>query len=273
MRRNTIGLVIHHYKDMFGTFSAMEKIRGAKDAAFKKGVDLLIHISKKGSEFNYKAVDGVLFADLFENENLISKAKRLKIPYIILEYFDSKSPHNCIGIDNKGAVVKLIDKLANMGHKDIAIVTGKLEAKIGKDRLDGYLEGLRKNKLKINKRYIIAGDWTKESGVRAFKKLKKYDKIPTAIFVSGDEMALGVIEEVKRQGLRIPEDLSIIGFDDIPIASSDNISLSTVRQPLYDIGRRGVENLVKIIKEKNKKSIKLLLRDSKVILRKSVMAI
>lgn len=271
MKKNlVIGLVIHHYKDMFGTFSAMEKISGAKDAAFEEGVDLLIHIANKKTKFNFKGIDGVLFADLFENENLVKQAIKLKIPYMVLEYFDDRSVYNCIGMDNNYQVVKIIDKLASLGHKKIAIITGKLGAKIGKDRLYGYIEGLEKNKISLNKKYIIKGDWTRASGIEAFRKLVKCEEMPSAIFVAGDEMALGVMEEAKKRGFKIPRDISIIGFDDIPLASSPDISLSTVKQPLYEMGKAGLKSVVSLTKIKRKSPLKILLKTGKIILRKSV---
>ncbi len=132
------------------------------------------------------------------------------------------------------------------------------------------MKALKEKKIQINKEYIVVGDWSKKSGSCAMQKLLRLRLLPSAIFVSGDEMALGAIETVKERGLKIPEDISFMGFDDIPEASSQKYLLTTVKQPLEELGTLGVKYLKSFILKKNSKPVKILLRNTEIVIRKSV---
>jgi LacI family transcriptional regulator len=166
--------------------------------------------------------------------------------------------------------MEVVDYLVNLGHRNIATIAGKLHAQAGAERLSGYRKGMKANGIELNNEYIIKGDWSKESGKKALDRLLKIRPAPTAVFVAGDEMAIGVIEEAKQRGLDVPGDLSVIGFDDIPLASSNLISLTTVKQPLYEVGRLGVRYLKNIIDKKEKGPVKVLLNNTQIVSRSSV---
>ncbi len=279
MKKITLGLVLPHYPHMFSTFYTMEIIQGASKGALSLGVDLLIHIAHQSGDgndepdlkiFSTSFASGLLFADVMGNERLVEKAREKKIPYIILNYFDKKSPDNCIGIDNEAAGKEVVDYLVRIGHRHIATITGKLQAQAGIDRLAGYQQGLQENGIAVDNEYIIKGDWSKEAGRKALDKILKMKPVPTAVFVAGDEMAIGLIEEAKQRGVDIPKELSVVGFDDIPLASSSLISLTTIKQPLYEVGRLGVKYLKDIVEKKSKTPVKVLLNNVQIISRKSV---
>jgi LacI family transcriptional regulator len=282
MKNITVGLIIPHYPQMFSTFYTMEVVQGVSKGALSLNVDLLIHIAHKvrGEEekaelkfFDPHFVNGLLFADIMGNEKLVKEVRAKEIPYIILNYFDKESKDNCIGIDNESASLEVINYLVGLGHRRIATITGKLQAQAGRDRLLGYKKGLKNNRLELNDDYILEGDWTKEAGRKALERILKLDPRPTAVFVAGDEMAFGLIEEAKQRGIDIPGDLSVVGFDDIPLASSNLISLTTVKQPLYEVGRLGIRHLKDIIEKKEKGPLKILLNNTQIITRKSVKSL
>lgn len=270
MKKVTLGLAIPCYPQMFSTFYTMEIIQGISGSILGSNVDILVHIAQKKAKddlkiFDRSAVSGILFADHMGNEELIKKAKLKKIPHVILNYYDKKAKHNCIGIDNQSAAKKAVDYLVKQGHKNIAIVTGKLKAQAGKDRLAGYKAGLKKHKISASKKNIIQGDWTEDAGRKALAKILKTSPRPSAVFVSGDEMALGLIKAAKAKKVSIPDDLSVVGFDDIQQASTSN--LTTVKQPLYEVGKLGVKSLLKVIKNGKKQPVKTLLKTSKIVQR------
>jgi LacI family transcriptional regulator len=263
---------------MFSTFYAMEIIQGVSKGLLNyKGVELFIHIERANDPkkegippiLNKDIVAGILFADITGNERLIQKARDKKVPFIILNHFNAKSKDNCVGIDNANAAVDVVDYLVKLGHKNIAIINGELKAQAGSERLLGFKKGLKKNGLKLNNRYVVNGDWSEKSGYTAMQKLAKLSKPPTAVFVVGDEMAFGAIRYAKEKGLRIPNDISIVGFDDVPLAASNSINLTTVKQPLYELGNLGIKNIINLVKEKRKKRIKILLTDTQLIIRGS----
>lgn len=263
--RLTITLLIPRYQNMFSTFYTLEIIKEVSKSAIDFDVDLLIETSWKTSPLS-----GILFADIMGNEHWIKRARKKNIPYLILNYYEQKSKDNCIGIDNKEASVEAVNYLIKSGHRRIATITGKLNAQAGIHRLEGFKKALRMSKIDLDKRYIITGDWTKEAGKQAAKKLIALKGPPTAIFVAGDEMAIGAMEAAKEKGLRVPEDVSFVGFDNIPQTQRAEISLTTVEQPFSDLARLGIKYLVQIIKKKVKPPVKVLLENTKLIKRKSV---
>jgi LacI family transcriptional regulator len=267
MKKNrlAITLLIPHYQNMFSTFYTLEIIKEVSRAAIDLDVDLLIETA-----WHAKASSGILFADTMGNEKWIKKARKEKMPYLILNYYDKSARDNCIGIDNEKATFEAVNYLFQAGHRRIATITGKLNAQAGVQRLKGYKKALQAKKININNKYIVKGDWAKESGRAAMKKLLSLDKSPTAVFVSGDEMALGAMEAAKDAGLRIPTDISFVGFDNIPQAELPEIGLTTVQQPFSDLARLGLKQLVAVIKKKSKLPVKILLKNTKLIQRASV---
>ncbi len=266
MKKNrlTIGLSIPYYQKMFSSFYTLEIIKEVSQAAIRLNVDLLIETGKAMS-----GISGILFADIMGNELLVKKARK-KIPFVILNYYDKDSRDNCIGIDNEKASAEIVNYFARMGHKRIATITGKLNAQAGVQRLAGFKKAIQSENIDLDNRYIVAGDWTKESGRQAMKQLLALKVPPTAVFVTGDEMALGAIEAVKEAGLEIPKDISLVGFDNIPQTSAPGISLSTVEQPFPELAQLGMKYLIQIIKKKSKQPVKILLSGTKLIKRASV---
>ncbi len=267
MKKNrlTVGLIIPHYQKMFSTFYTLEIIKEVSRAAIRENVDLLIETAGE-----IPAVSGILFADVMDNELAIKRARRRKIPYIILNYYNKDSAENCIGIDNEKAGFEAVDYLVASGHRRVAIITGKLTAQAGIQRLEGFKRALRERGIDLNKRYVVTGDWSKESGRRAMKRLLNLRVSPTAVFAAGDEMALGAIKAIEEAGLRIRKDISLFGFDNIPEACSARVSLSTIGQPLAELAEFGVSCLVKVIRKRLKQPVKILLGNTRLIKRTSV---
>lgn len=267
MKKNrlSISLIIPYYQKMYSSFYTLEIIKEVSKAGIRHDVDLLIDTRLRPDH-----KDGILFADLFGNEPLIKKAKARKIPHLILNYYCKDAKTNCIGIDNQKASLEAVSYLIASGHRRIATITGKLDAQAGLERLEGFKQALKKKHIELDKRYILNGDWTRESGSFAMKKLLAFAHPPTAVFVAGDEMALGAIEEAREAGLKIPEDISFVGFDNIPQAELGGVPLTTVEQPLAELAELGMKRLIQIIRKKIKPPIKLLLKNTRLIKKASV---
>ncbi len=267
MRKNrlTIGLIIPYYQRMFSTFYTLEIIKEVSRAASRLDIDLLIDTTWRVSD-----ISGILFVDIVGNELLVKKARKKTIPYIILNYYDKNSVDSCIGIDNEKASFEAVNYLVCAGHKRIATITGKLNVQAGIQRLNGYKRALTEKNLSVENRYIVQGDWTRASGRRAMRKLLVLNKRPTAVFVSGDEMALGAIDTIRADGLEVPQDVSLIGFDNIPEVASGAENLSTIKQPFSELAELGLDYIVKIVRKRLKHPLKILLRSTELIKRGSV---
>ena len=260
-----VALIIPYYQNMFSTFYTLEIIKEVSSQAIEQDVDLLIETG-----WRENGISGVLFADMMGNELLIKRARQEKLPYLILNYYDPDAKDNCIGIDNEKASAEAVNYLIGAGHSRIAAITGKLNAQAGTQRLKGYKEALRAANIDLDKQFIVTGDWSKESGRQAMKKLLSLKLSPTAVFAAGDEMALGAMEAVKDAGLKVPEDISFVGFDNIPQTDSPQVSLTTIEQPFAELAKLGMKYLVQLIKKETKQPVKILLESTKLIRRKSV---
>jgi LacI family transcriptional regulator len=268
MKKNhlTVSLITPYYHNMFSTFYTLEIIKEVSKAAIEFDVNLLIETT-----YRMPSISGILFADLMGNELLAKKVRAKKMPYLILNYYNPEAKDSCIGIDNEKASFEAVNYLIESGHNRIATITGKLSAQAGIQRLGGFKNALKKNNIGIDDRYIINGDWTKESGKGAMEKLLLLkNKLPSAVFVAGDEMAIGAMETVKEAGLKVPGDISFVGFDNIPEASAPEVSLTTVEQPFSDMAKLGIKYLIQVIKNKPKQPVRVLLDNTKLIKRTSV---
>lgn len=152
-------------------------------------------------------------------------------------------------IDNFAAAVTATEHLLSLGHTRIACITGPLNTNSSSERLKGLKDALNKQNLSLDSNYIIEGDHEMEAGLNGAKDLLALDNPPTAIFCFNDEMAIGAIASIQEQGLKVPEDVSVMGFDDIRFSRYINPSLTTIAQPTEQIGEQCMLQLLNQIKE------------------------
>jgi len=195
-------------------------------------------------------LNGVLFADIDGNRKIITMAKQKKLPYIIMNNLFDDNETNCVGIDNKEAAKEATEYLIKLGHKDIATITGNLKTQSAVKRLEGYKEALANNKIKENPEYIVNGAYNREKAQEAMVKLINEKPRPTAIFTASDLMAFGAIMVSLREDVKVPEDISVVGFDNSPIAALGHVTITTVNQPLTEIGATATKALIDIIEGK-----------------------
>jgi len=249
----TVGLVIQRYAQMFQTFHMSEIIHGVADGLSEFNMDLLLHVTPPEMDdrlvnthiLNLTFVRGLLFSDKVGNEEMIKKARAEGIDYVIMIHHDKSE--NCVSINNHTAAIDAINYLSGLGHKRIATITGKPYTQAGGERLEGYKEAMRDHGLKIESGYIVEGDWSSKSGADGMEKLFKCSQRPTAVFVAGDEMAIEAIRVIQEAGLKVPGDISIVGFDDIPLAAYIPTPLTTVRQPMAEMAKRSAFMLNRIV--------------------------
>jgi len=258
-QNNAIGLVIPRYSDIFHSFYALQILQGVGLAVERMKLDLLLHITNGDTFLNISAVEGVIFSDIIENEDQVDNVLQMDIPCVIMNYLTKDLPVSCVAIDNIGGALKAIEYLVKLGHTKIATITGELKSQVAIDRMDGYVKALDKNKIEKKDNYVKYGDFGRDSAIKATKELIKLKTPPTAIFAASDEMAVGAIQVAIESGVNVPGDLSVIGFDDNPLAIGFSpVSVTTIRQPLHEMAMVATETLYKIITKKakgNKKTI------------------
>jgi LacI family transcriptional regulator, repressor for deo operon, udp, cdd, tsx, nupC, and nupG len=163
------------------------------------------------------------------------------------EYVKDKSVTS-VYVDNVAAAREAVEYLMTLGHRDIAFVTGPMDSPISIDRDLGYEQALQFGGLKRDRRLTAIGDFSVESGIRAIDTLLAQGQRFTAAFCSNDEMAIGAIRAIKSNGLKVPEDISVIGFDDIRFARYMDPPLTTVAQPKDELGREAMNMLIEILR-------------------------
>lgn len=266
---NTIGLLIPHFEGIFYSYYASELIRGVGAGATELGLDLLLHITSSSFDkglsirthiFNPKYIAGILVADIGPNQRQLEVIERERIPYVLMNHLIKDGKVNCVAIDNKAAAISVAEHIFKLGHRRIATITGDLKIQCARQRLEGIRKGLEAKGVVLKKSYIAESDFGRPRARKCMEKLLAQDPPPTAVFVASDEMALEAIEVIHEHGLKVPEDISIVGFDDNPIATlGGHTRLTTVWQPLADMGRVAVEVLNQLIRGEKGPPIKRVL--------------
>ena len=258
-RHDTIGLVLPRFEDMFHSFHVTELLKGAGTAAERYKLDLLVHVTDGRSFANLTSVAGVIFVDIDGNEDQLDWVMDQAIPCVVTHHYIEELPVSCVAVDNLTASEEVVAYLAKLGHREIATITGHLRTPIGIDRLNGYLNGMKARSLSVKPHFVQRGDYSGPSARQPARLLLTHPDRPTAIFAASDEMAVTTMDVAFELGLRVPEDLSIVGFDDSPIATFAKVPLTTVWQSLTQVGELGVESLYKLMSGKAHHPIKLML--------------
>lgn len=274
---NSIGLIMPFFDDMFGAYFFVELMKGIRDVVFSEGRDmiLLYNANEKQDEFYRRILNttyiGGLIVELGAAE-INSILKKSDIPYVVVNGYYEDPEINCISIANAEGAYTAVEYLIKLGHKRIATIHGALNIQPGIDRLKGYKSALKKNGLSVDEHLIANGNFYRNTAYEKMLDLLEIDAPPSAVFVGSDEMALGATKAIREKGLEIPRDISIIGFDDNPICTEFLPPLSTVKQPISEMGRLAAEAIIGLISGKEKSRIKKTLK-TELIIRDSCRAL
>ena len=244
---NSVGLVMPSYPGIFHSFYAVELIRGVGHACEVLHMDLVFHITNGFNPVNTSNVGGVIFADVIENRKQVEGALASGTPCVVINHKMDDMDVGYIAVDNTLGGRIAADYLASLGHKKVAMVTGNLTTQAGAQRLKGFEELLEEKNIPLPKEYVYQGDYSRRSSRIAAEQFFKLPNPPTAIFAASDEMALEAITVAMEKGLNVPEDVSVIGFDDNPACLFGPVALTTIKQPLFQMAESAVRYLNAII--------------------------
>ena len=243
-RSETIIVVVPDIRNPF--YSSI--VQGIEHVAHSSGYKILLGESQNRQDrldsyagmLMSKEADGlILLGSLLPTlvQESLAQGREVPIPLVMAcEYFEGLEIPN-VRIDNVGAAALATTYLLDLGHARIAKITGPMNNPLSKDRLKGYRSALRKAGLRALPDYVGHGDFSVDSGYRAMQALLALEEPPTAVFCSNDEMAIGALKAIKDQKLRVPRDISIIGFDNIRFSEYSDPPLTTISQPNTEIGR------------------------------------
>jgi LacI family transcriptional regulator len=218
-------------------------------------------ISQKG------LVDGaVVQVGHHGDQGIIERMIDGKIPFVVIGRPFNSDNVSYIDVNNTNGAYSAVTHLIRAGYQRIATITGPINSTVGIDRKKGYCKALNERGMTINEDLIVEGDFTEAGGHFAMQQLLSIH--PDAVFAASDTMAIGAMRAVLEAGLRIPDDIAFVGFDDLPIATLSEIKLTTIRQPVVQFGEKSIEILIDLI-ENGVNPPRHVIMDTELVIRDS----
>ncbi|WP_322801451.1 LacI family DNA-binding transcriptional regulator [Thermoflexus sp.] len=250
-RTSIIGLVITTLADPF----LAEIVRGVEEVALEAGYRLFLATSNADPEREMAAVralaesrvEGVIVASSRVGDLYLPHLEALGVPIVLINNQREEPFIYSVASDSRQGAVEAVSYLVRLGHTRIAYIAGPPTARSNRERLAGYQEAMAQAGLSVDPAWIVEGNGRPEGGEWGIRRLLEVPRRPTAVFCYNDMTAIGALRAARAAGLRVPEDLSIIGFDDILFAAYTEPPLTTVAQPKYEMGRTAMSVLLRLL--------------------------
>lgn len=255
-KTTTIGVIIPDISSIF--FS--ELARGIEDIATMYDYNMILCNSDQNQDkeihlFNTlleKQVDGIVFMGGTISEEHLKEFKSSPAPVVLAATVDEQGETPSVNIDYKQAVYDAVSQLIKQGHTKIGMVSGPISDPInGHYKFEGYQRAIEEAGITFDDRYVTIADYTYDSGIEAMQTFLEMEDPPTAVFVNSDEMAVGVIHGARDAGYDVPGDFEVIGFNNTRLSLMVRPTLTTVVQPMYDIGAVAMRLLTKYMNDEN----------------------
>jgi LacI family transcriptional regulator len=273
-RTTTVGVVIPDISNPI--FS--EVARGIEDIANMYHYNIILCNADKRKEKEIrvintlleKQVDGLLFMGGAVTGDHMQAFQTSTVPIVLCATSDESNQYPSVDIDHEKAAYDAVSELLKRGHRKIAMISGPFQdPSSGFARYQGYKRALEEHGLSIVEDWVRIGNYRYESGLEMMSYFLELKDRPTAVFAANDEMAIGAIHRIQDYGLRVPEDISVISVDNTRIAGMVRPQLSSVAQPMYDIGAVAMRLLTKLMKNEAVDNPRVIL-PHEVILRQSI---
>jgi LacI family transcriptional regulator len=204
------------------------------------------HHDKLMSKIRGRVVDGVIFASLTENHPLFTYLTEIPVPFVSIDKpVRHANAFNYVSVDNIHAAETATEHLIRLGRTRIAHITGNMDISDAQERLQGYKNALKRAGYPVESTLIAEGRFRIEAGYQLMQTLLQYR--PDALFAAGDTIAQGALRAIQESGLRVPEDIAVVGFDDIDVALLTYPTLTTIRQPVQEKGAAAARLLIDIV--------------------------
>jgi LacI family transcriptional regulator len=252
-KTNIIGVLVPD----LGTAYIGEIIRGIDVELGLTSLDLILYTTHRtaSKEASYVAnlaegmVDGLLLVLPRSPADYIETLTRRKFPFVLIDHQGTDEDCPAVGATNWQGAYNATEYLIKLGHRRIAFITGSMDLGCSQDRLAGYRSALRTHHIPEVPELEYEGDFFQPDGYAGASAFLDLPSLPTAIFASNDVMGMGVMDAIRNRGMRIPDDISVIGFDNIPQSAVVHPPLTTVQQPLEQMGRVAAQMLLGILKD------------------------
>ncbi len=271
-KTNCVGVLL---PDLYGEFFS-EVIRGMDQTAKQHGFHLLLssaHSGKRELEGAMRAmrgrVDGmIIMSPHLDVPSLVANLPS-SVPVVLLSCRIKDGDYDTLLIDNARGAHQMVSHLASLGHRRVAIVRGADGNYDAAERLRGYRRALKEAGIDPDPGLELTGDFTEGSGYRSVAEVVRRSDPPTAIFAANDAMAIGALSALREAGLRVPDNVAVGGFDDIPLARFMNPPLSSVHVPIIEMGTRAAQRIIEAVSNDVRRNPRRETLPTKLVIRAS----
>ncbi len=274
-KTHTIGVVVPKMTHSFFP----EIIRGIEEIAFLSKYQLILtHSAEKAAReadairmLESKRVDGILIsmAQTVEDYSVYRKMVRLSVPFVFFDRCVFNIGASCISADDEESSKQITLHLIDHGYKRIAHLRGQLRVSVGLNRLNGYMRALEERNIPLYKELVVESGFDESGGYETMTSILSLPKRqrPRAVVAVNDASAIGAMKAIQEHGLRIPQDIALVGFSDDVRAALVTPPLTTMRQPAYEVGRRAAQKLLDIIEGRSESIDEIIIKNELVIRR------
>lgn len=250
-RSRVIGLVIPQaLNTIFADPYFPMLIQGCAAACDQRGYYLMLSLVLRQSDDTFRwlirarHMDGLIVASALTDDHSVRRLLDDRLPLVLIGRSMECTDITTVDADNEHGAAKAAQHLVQMGYQRIAMITGPMNMVHAIDRRNGFLCTLRALGVEPPSGYIQEGDWSESSGMQAMERLLHMTPPPEAVFVASDSMAIGALKAIRMAGLKAPDDIALVGFDDIPLAAAVEPPLTTVHQPIDQLGFLAASTLI-----------------------------
>lgn len=244
---HTLGLILSDISNPF--FSSL--MRGTENVAAGKGYSIIVSNTDETLEkeelyidvLRQRQIDGLIIAPTGSSDDKIKKLNEENIPFVFIDRKMPNIPAPSVLSKNMQGAKTATEHLIQEGHSKIGLVGGLHSVTTTQEREEGYKKSLKEHSIPVDESIIVYGGSQVQGGFKAVNKLLQLNQPPTAIFSTNNLMTIGAMKSIRQKGLRCPEDVALVGFDDFECASSFEPTLTTVAQDPYQIGKKAAEVL------------------------------
>jgi LacI family transcriptional regulator len=271
-KTDAIGLLL---PDLFGEFFS-EVLRGSDQTAQQANYHLVVSSSHNNKEAIEAAlrmmrgrVDGLVIMSPHIDAETLNENLPQTLPVVLLNCYVESDGFDSLNIDNFGGAYAMVKHLIGHGHRQVAIIKGTEKNFDAAERLRGYRKAMQESGLTPDPCLEFTGDFSEAGGYEAAKQILRSSERPTAIFACNDSMAIGALSALREQDVRVPEEMALAGFDDVPIASYLTPSLTSVQVGIHNLGVRAIDTVIHAVRNKNVHRKQQILLQTTLSLRES----
>ena len=249
-------------------------IRGISSACQEKDYSVMLWLAE--ADYERRTIDqvlyngftdGVIVSSMPMDDSIIASLICSGLPFVLVGRSPTDPSINYVDVENRRGALEAVTHLIRQKRRRIATITGPLNTVAGLDRRDGYLEALRIRSLPVDSELIVEGDFTEDEGYNAMKRLIPLH--PDAVFAASDQMAVGALRALREAGIKVPEEVAVVGFDDHPFAAHTEPSLTTIRQPIQRLGSMAAETMIDILEHPDEAYARHLILPVQLVIRES----